>query len=215
MASITSLLNGMSGLVFRDTINTNITNLNNDKTETSVTTTLSNRVTTTEGDVSTLTTNLSTTDGKVDVLEDKVDSLTSVLGVQRTTPYVQNVVANVPELLTCFESKVLDNGTDLSVNLGTNIITINNTKVYRLEGVVNVGIDTNSWVKITLYKNNVPTPFMAYVNGIGIDKPLSMSYITITPFEAGDELSLYVESEDTQVKIHSMTMSLEATPYTA
>lgn len=75
MAIITDLLNNITGLSFRTTLNNNFDNLNNDKAETTVTDALDTRLTTAETQVGTNITNITTLQSDVSTLSSTQDEL--------------------------------------------------------------------------------------------------------------------------------------------
>ena len=101
MAIITTLLNNVTGLSFRQTLNDNFANLNNDKAETTVTDSLNTRVTSVESDITTNTTSISGLDTRltqaesdIAVLEDSKSFNYSQIGSTAVTGDVYEDLVN-------------------------------------------------------------------------------------------------------------------------
>ena len=195
-----------------NTNTTNITTLTNDiVTNTANITTNTTDIAALDTRVTTNETGITDLDARVSTLELNTDTAIAVRGIN---PSPQALIANTPTKLIWMTDTIVDSGySSLSFNIGANEFYVNETAIYKVFGTITFVAPTNDNLTFTLYNNGIPTNFQAYAVGKSNTQRVSVSWTAMESLSAGDILSIYVESDGTEVNVTYGNLVMERTSY--
>lgn len=211
MASITTLLNNITGLSYRTTINDNFANVNNELVST---TAAAGTITT---DITNLDTRVTTNETAIATHTDEINSLSEnnhAISIASGVRAEQTLTPTVAEKLEWMATALVDAGsTSISYDIPNNNILISSAAVYKVYGVVTAILPINDICEIELYIDNLPTGFKTSCIGRGVDSSVTFNYSFMNDFIVNDDINLYVKSTGTSITLQSSSVTIEKTNY--
>jgi hypothetical protein len=202
VAIINTLLNNITGLSFRQTLNENFANLNADKAELSVVTPLANRLTDTENDITTLQSDVGQAQSDISqnttALDTKVDKTSQGILAAATTVVTTQPLTTSYQKIGWVDSVYVNetNGHMAYDNLNKRLV-FNTTGIYQIQAQANVAAGNGRELTFKWYRNGVEfeTTLPAVYIAKGANSPIPVSDSRVFVATAGDYLEVFAKAD--------------------